>query len=73
MPCEERSFAGLIFVLGFRLYLIVEGSGYYLILLFLCQLDEVHSVPAYTYGKLGIFFGVRLSIEEGFSCENVDV
>ena len=73
MPCEERSFAGLIFVLDFRSDLIVEGTGYYLVLLFLCELDEVYRIAAYTDGKLGIFFGVRLSIEKRFSCENVDV
>ena len=51
----------------------MEGAGYYLILLFLCQFDEVHRIAAYADGKLRIFFGMCLGVEERFSCENVDV
>ncbi len=51
----------------------MEGTGDYLVLLFLRELDEVHGISAYTDGELGVFLGVCLSIKESFSCENVDV
>jgi hypothetical protein len=57
----------------YNLNLGVEGSGYYLILLLLRQLNKVDRITAYTNGKLGIFFGMSLSVKERFLGENVNV
>ncbi len=52
---------------------LVEGTGDYLILLFLCELYEVNCVTAYSYCELGISFGMSLSVKESFTSENVNV
>ena len=52
---------------------VVEGTGYYLILLLLRQLNKVNRITAYSYGKLGVFLGMRLGVEEGLTGEHVDV
>ena len=52
---------------------VVEGTGDYLVLLFLGELDEVNGVAADSDGKLGILFGMCLCVKEGLTGENVDV
>ena len=51
----------------------MEGTGDDLILLFLSKLDEVYRLAAYSYRKLGILFGMSLSVKQSFLGENVDV
>ena len=51
----------------------MERTGDYLILLFLCELDKVYRIAAYTNGELGILFGMRLGIKKSFARENVYV
>ena len=55
------------------LNLVVEGTGNYLVLLLLGKLNKVYRIAAYSYGKLGVFFGVSLSVKEGFLGKNVNV
>ena len=45
----------------------VHGSCDYLILLYLCQLDEVYGISGYTDGKLRIFLRVCLCVQKGLS------
>lgn len=52
---------------------LVERTGNYLVLLLLCELNEVYRVTAYSYCKLGISLGMSLSIKESFTGENVNV
>ena len=43
------------------------------VLLFLCELDEVYSIAGNSYCELGVLLGVSLSVEESFPCEDVHV
>ena len=51
----------------------MEGSGNNLVLLLLCELNEVYRITAYAYGELGISLGVSLSVKESLTAENVYV
>ena len=46
------------------LNLVVEGTGNYLVLLFLGKLDKVYRVAAYSYGKLGVLLRMSLSVKK---------
>ena len=67
--CSAAFSMGIVVFLN----LIVEGSRDNLVLLLLCELDEVNRVAAYSDGKLGVLLGVRLRVEKRFAGENVNV
>ena len=43
--------------------LLVEGTGYYVVLLLLCELYKVYGIAGNSYCELGVFLGVSLSVK----------